>query len=73
VALREQLAKAGAEASRREQTITRLLNENDTLRRWYHAPLPDVVRRLHTRPACASAGDCGQRVPEGELVPDAGQ
>ncbi len=73
VVLREQLAKADEDASRREQTITRLLNENDTLRRWYHTPLPDVVRRLHTRPACTSAGDCGQRVPEGEPVPDAGQ
>lgn len=35
VALREQLAKASAEASRREQTITRLLNENEAFRRWY--------------------------------------
>ncbi|ECJ7723643.1 LysB family phage lysis regulatory protein, partial [Salmonella enterica] len=37
--------------------------------------LPDVVRRLHTRPACASAsaGDCGQRMPEGEPLPDAGK
>ena len=73
VALREQLAKASAEASRREQTITRLLNENEAFRRWYNAALPDVVRRLHTRPACASAGDCGQRMPEGEPLPDAGK
>ncbi|EBW6256874.1 LysB family phage lysis regulatory protein, partial [Salmonella enterica subsp. enterica serovar Kentucky] len=63
VALREQLAKAGAEANRREQTITRLLDENEAFRRWYNAPLPDAVRRLHTRAACASAGDCGQRMP----------
>lgn len=73
VALREQLAKASEEASRREQTITRLLNENEAFRRWYNAPLPDVVRRLHIRPACASAGDCGQRMPEGEPLPDAGK
>ncbi|WP_425322925.1 Rz-like lysis system protein LysB [Escherichia coli] len=73
VALREQLARASAEASRREQTITRLLNENEAFRRWYNAPLPDVVRRLHIRPACASAGDCGQRMPEGEPLPDAGK
>jgi LysB family phage lysis regulatory protein len=39
VALREQLAKASAEASRREQTITRLLNENEAFRRWYNAAL----------------------------------
>ncbi|EAA9984256.1 LysB family phage lysis regulatory protein [Salmonella enterica] len=73
VALREQLAKAGAEANRREQMITRLLDENEAFRRWYNAPLPDAVRRLHTRAACASAGDCGQRMPEGEPLPDAGK
>ena len=73
VELREQLAKASADASRREQTITRLLNENEAFRRWYNAALPDVVRRLHTRAACASAGHCLQRLPEGELLPDAGK
>lgn len=73
VALREQLEKASEEASRREQTVTRLLNENEAFRRWYNARLPDAVRRLHTRPACASAGDCHQRVPEGEPLPDAGK
>ncbi|MBV4412899.1 LysB family phage lysis regulatory protein [Enterobacteriaceae bacterium YMB-R22] len=72
-ALREQLAQASAEASRWEQTITRLLNEDEALRRWYNARLPDAVRRLHTRPACASAGDCGERMPEGKPLPDAGQ
>jgi LysB family phage lysis regulatory protein len=72
-ALREQLAQASAEASRREQTITRLLNEDEALRLWYNARLPDAVRRLHTRPACASAGDCGERMPEGKPLPDAGQ
>ncbi|EEE0832573.1 LysB family phage lysis regulatory protein, partial [Salmonella enterica subsp. enterica serovar 6,8:-:1,2] len=25
------------------------------------------------RHACASAGDCGQRMPEGEPLPDAGK
>ncbi len=73
VVLREQLAKASEEASHREQMITRLLNENETFRRWYNADLPDVVRRLHIRPACASAGDCGQWMPEGEPLPDAGK
>lgn len=73
VVLREQLAKANEEASRREQTITRLVNENKTFRRWYSADLPDVVRRLHTRTACTSAGDCGQRMPEGEPLPNAGK
>lgn len=73
VSLRDELIAAGAMAVRREETITRLLNENETLRRWYGDKLPDVVRRLHTRAGCASAGHCLQRVSEGELLPDAGK
>lgn len=73
VSLRGELLAAGAMAVRREETITRLINENETLRRWYSAELPDVVRRLHTRAGCASAGHCLQRVSEGELLPDAGK
>lgn len=73
VTLRGELIAAGAMAVRREETITRLINENETLRRWYSDELPDVVRRLHTRTACASAGHCLQRVSESELLPDAGQ
>ncbi|MEG3387507.1 hypothetical protein V5H41_28565, partial [Salmonella enterica] len=34
------------------KTITRLLNENEQLRRWYGADLPDAVRRL-LRSYCA--------------------
>ncbi len=73
VSLRGELLAASAMAVRREETITRLINENETLRRWYSDKLPDVVRRLHTRAGCASAGHCLQRVSEGELLPDAGQ
>jgi len=73
VSLRGELIAAGEIAARREQTITRLMNENETLRRWYSDRLPDVVRRLHTREGCASAGHCLQRLPEGELLPDAGK
>ncbi|RUO06520.1 Rz-like lysis system protein LysB [Enterobacter hormaechei] len=73
VTLRGELIAAGAMAVRREETITRLINENETLRRWYSDKLPDVVRRLHTRAGCASAGHCLQRLPEGELLPDAGK
>ncbi|NIF35391.1 LysB family phage lysis regulatory protein [Enterobacter sp. Tr-810] len=73
VSLRGELIAAGAMAVRREETITRLINENETLRRWYSAELPDVVRRLHTRAGCASAGHCLQRVSESELLPDAGK
>ncbi|MHA0962604.1 Rz-like lysis system protein LysB [Enterobacter cancerogenus] len=73
VSLRGELLATGAMAVRREETITRLINENETLRRWYSAELPDVVRRLHTRTGCASAGHCLQRVSESELLPDAGK
>ncbi|XBF54858.1 Rz-like lysis system protein LysB [Escherichia coli] len=73
VQLCDELAVAGERAARREETVTRLLNENEILRRWYGAGLPDAVRRLHLRPGCASAARCFQRLPEGEPLPDAGQ
>lgn len=73
VGLREELLTASEERARREATIGRLLNENDALRRWYTTQLPDAVRRLHTRTACASAAHCLQRLPEGEPLPDAGK
>ncbi len=71
--LADELAAAGELAAGREHTIMRLLNENEELRRWYRADLPDAVRRLHTRTACASAGHCLQRLPKGEPLPDAGK
>lgn len=73
VLLRGELDAASVRAQRREQTITRLLNENEQLRRWYSADLPDAVRRLHRRAACADASDCLQRLPEGQPLPDAGK
>lgn len=73
VMLRGELIEASARAQRREQTITRLLNENEQLRRWYSADLPDAVRQLHQRAACADAGDCLQRLSEGQPLPDAGK
>jgi len=73
VRLADELTAAGELAARREETITRLMNENEDLRRWYRADLPDAVRRLHTRTACASAGHCLQLLPEGEPLPDAGK
>ncbi|WP_105632225.1 Rz-like lysis system protein LysB [Cronobacter dublinensis] len=73
VTLRGQLDAAREAAQRQEQTIMRLLNENDEFRRWYRDHLPDAVRRVHQRPACASAGHCLQRLPESEPVPDARQ
>lgn len=73
VDMRRKLDAAAQRDAEQEKTITRLLNENDEFRRWYGALLPDAVRRLHHRPACADAGDCLQRLPESEPVPDAGQ
>lgn len=73
VALRRKLDAAGKLAAQREQTITRLLNENETFRRWYRTDLPDVVRRMHRRSACASASHCLQRMPESQPLPDARQ
>ncbi|EKS9204166.1 Rz-like lysis system protein LysB [Enterobacter cloacae] len=73
VRLRDALAVTAEEMARREAAIGRLMNENEALRRWYHAQLPDVVRRLHTRAACASAAHCLQRLPKGERLPDAGK
>ena len=73
VRLRDELAAAGETLARREVAIGKLINENEELRRWYTAQLPDAVRRLHTRTACASAAHCLQRLPEGEQLPDAGK
>ncbi|WP_286184731.1 Rz-like lysis system protein LysB [Enterobacter sp. C2] len=71
--LNQKLNAAGEQALRRENTITRLINENEQFRRWYSTDLPDAVRRVHVRNACASAGDCLQQLPESQPVPDAGQ
>ncbi len=73
VQLREKLNAVSEREALREQHIKRLLNENEAFRRWYGGELPDAVRRVHTRAACASAGSCLQRVPGSDPLPDAGQ
>ncbi|MEG9306042.1 Rz-like lysis system protein LysB [Klebsiella pneumoniae] len=75
VAMRTSLQRLSCWLSGVNKPITRFLNENDAFRRWYRADLPDAVRRLHQRAACtnAAAGDCLQRLPEGQSLPDAGQ
>lgn len=73
VRLGNELLTAGELAAKREETIARLMSENETLRQWSGDKLPDVVRRLHTRPGCASAAHCLQRLPESEPLPDAGE
>ncbi|KQN49119.1 transcriptional regulator, partial [Serratia sp. Leaf51] len=49
--LRAQLSQAGQRARDREYTIQRLLNENQEMRDWYSARLPDGIGRMHARPA----------------------
>lgn len=71
VRLGNELLSAGELAAKREETIARLMSENETLRQWSGDKLPDAVRRLHTRPGCASAARCLQRLPESEPLPDA--
>jgi LysB family phage lysis regulatory protein len=73
VVLREQIAAAHRLATRRNQTITRLLNENVTLRRWYQSALPDDVARLHARPEFATPDGYLRWLSEGQQLPDTGQ
>lgn len=69
VALRQELENAAKREAQREKTITRLLNENEDFRRWYGADLPDAVRRLHQRPACADAVIVHNACPKVSLCP----
>jgi LysB family phage lysis regulatory protein len=71
--LREQRDAAEALANRRNQTITRLLNENEALRRWYVSPLPDDVVRLHRRPGFATPDDYLRWMSQGQQLPDTGK
>lgn len=73
VLLREQRDTAEALVNRRNQTITRLLNENEALRRWYVSPLPDDVIRLHRRPRFATPDDYLRWLSEGQQLPDTGK
>jgi|SRR5471030_2466172 len=70
VVLRGQIAAAHRLATRRNQTITRLLNENETLRRWYQSALPDDVARLHARPEFATPDGYLRWLSEGQQLPD---
>lgn len=73
VVLRGQIAAAHRLATRRNQTITRLLNENETLRRWYQSALSDDVARLHNRPEFATPDGYLRWLSEGQQLPDTGQ
>ncbi|MDH2897306.1 Rz-like lysis system protein LysB [Rahnella variigena] len=71
--LRTQLARAGQQAREREVHIQRLLNENQEMRDWYAAPLPDGISRMHARPAFASAADYLHWLSGGNQLPDTGK
>jgi len=71
--LRAQLSQAGQRARDREYTIQRLLNENQEMRDWYAAPLPDGIGRMHARPAFASAADYLRWLSGGNELPDTGK
>ena len=71
--LRTQLARASQEARDREYHIQRLLNENQEMRDWYTARLPDGIGRMHARPAFASAADYLRWLSGGDELPDTGK
>lgn len=71
--LRTQLARAGQQARDREVHIQRLLDENQEMRDWYGARLPDGISRMHARPAFASAADYLRWLSGGNQLPDTGK
>ena len=71
--LRTQLTQAGQRARDREYTIQRLLNENQEMRDWYSARLPDGIGRMHARPAFASAADYLRWLSGGHELSDTGK
>jgi LysB family phage lysis regulatory protein len=71
--LRTQLSRAGEQARVREVNIQRLLNENQEMRDWYSARLPDGIGRMHARPAFASAADYLRWLSGGHELPDTGK
>jgi len=71
--LRTQLARASQQARDREVHIQRLLNENQEMRDWYGARLPDGISRMHARPAFASAADYLHWLSGGNQLPDTGK
>lgn len=71
--LRTLLAWASQQARDREYHIQRLLNENQEMRDWYSARLPDGISRMHQRPAFASAADYLRWLSGGHELPDTGK
>ncbi|WP_176025568.1 Rz-like lysis system protein LysB [Burkholderia vietnamiensis] len=53
--------------------LRKLIDENEAVRTWAAARLPDDVVRLHSSPALAGADDYAQRVRDGDTVHAAGR
>ncbi|AJJ26755.1 lysozyme [Yersinia enterocolitica] len=70
--LRQQVASADQLLAQRNSQIKRLYRENETLRRWADAPLPDDIIRLRQRPALTGAADYRQWLSKGHSVPVSG-
>ncbi|HEI6789841.1 TPA: LysB family phage lysis regulatory protein [Yersinia enterocolitica] len=70
--LRQQVASADQLLAQRNSQIKRLYRENETLRRWADAPLPDDIIRLRQRPAFTGATDYRQWLSEGHSLPVSG-
>lgn len=51
-----------------QSQLRRLIDENEAVRAWAAARLPDDVVRLHSSPALAGADDYAQRVRDGDTV-----
>lgn len=73
VELRQQLSHAQQLANGKDQKITRLLNENKTLRDWYQSALPDDIARLHTRPTFDTPDAYLRWLSEGGELSDTGK
>ncbi|WP_248466130.1 Rz-like lysis system protein LysB [Pectobacterium versatile] len=71
--LRTKLSQAGQLAASRDKQITRLLNENADLRRWYGTALPDDIKRLHRRPAFDNPDAYLRWLSESNELPDTEQ
>ncbi|MBX9474145.1 Rz-like lysis system protein LysB [Yersinia enterocolitica] len=70
--LRQQVASTDQLLTQRNSQIKRLYRENETLRRWADAPLPDDIIRLRRRPAITGAADYRQWLSESSTVPISG-
>ncbi|MCM2549642.1 Rz-like lysis system protein LysB [Burkholderia glumae] len=51
-----------------QSQLRKLIDENEAVRTWAAARLPDDVVRLHSSPALAGADDYAQRVRDGDAL-----